>query len=231
MGKATWTQLILRLRANLRTVAHTWGGLAMATSSCSIRLGRKPMLLLPRRLHAPLPDSSVAIPTLDDAPVLKGIAGGGGVGWAKVGFPTCFNNVYLLILLVCGMENPRSQKKRKTKKRPKMRPTHTKRSAPHRSFGPCKWIGRRRFNVKFKIYRLRGQLKRRRLLHTIMLARSRRPVQNMTRHHAISSITWFSQVVRWVCGWLGFRVGELVPKEKLSRKLTSMMTLILRRPY
>lgn len=153
-------------------------------------------------------DSSVAIPTLDDALVWWGIAEGGGVGWAKVGFPTCFDYVYLLILLVCGMENPWSQKKRIKKKRPKLRHAHMKRAVPHRSFGPCKWIGKRRFKVRFKIYRLRGQLKRRRLLHTLMLARSRRPVQNMTQYHATSCGAWFSQVVRWVCGWLGFRIGE-----------------------
>ena len=157
---------------------------------------------------SPLPDSGVAVPTLDVAPVMLGITGGGGVGWAKVGLPTCFNYVYLLILLVCGMENPRSQKKRKTKKRPKVRHTHVKRHVPHRSFGPCKWRGGRRFSVKFKMYRFRGQLKRRRILHIIRLARSRRPVQNKKQQHAISSITWFSQVVRWVCGWLGIRVGE-----------------------
>lgn len=111
-----------------------------------------------------------------------------------------------------------SLKKKNKKKRPKLRHTHMKRAVPHRSFGPCKWIGKRRFKVKFKIYRLRGQLKRRRLLHTLMLARSRRPVQNMTQYHATCCDTWFSQVVRWVCGWLGFEASNPGPAGSRTTK-------------
>ena len=77
-----------------------------------------------------------------------------------------------------------------------------------RLLGRCRWVGGRRFLFKVRRYRILGRRTRNFLLH--QLRRERLHVSRARVAHNVvhCRVTWWAQVVRWICGWLGCRVGE-----------------------
>ena len=77
-----------------------------------------------------------------------------------------------------------------------------------RSLGVCHRIAGRRYQVKVRKYRMKGKIKRWRVLLRLRQIRRILTRRNKTAAKSVKPSTNFSKLVKWVCGYLGVRVGE-----------------------
>ncbi len=138
-----------------------------------------------------------------------------------VGLPTFSSTVCGLLWIFFGQCDFTLQGNKKKRKKKRKRFSAQKRNSNQvrhgKPFGPCRWIGGRRYK-KCKIqWQLLGKFKRLRMLrHQLTQRMSTCPRQvsgadlrqNDRAKPRQNPLPFFTQTVTWLCGWLGIRVGE-----------------------